>query len=208
MDRACGQWLPHAFRRRSIITTIARATSTPVAANLVSRVGLDDRDDDVQGWHDGSGELRVECEEENGLMAQQERSSRVMAEPAVVDIAAAGRRRPPEHGGGSHAPVAGGTMIGRGFVIKGDVSGNEDVEVEGEVVGTIELQQHVVTVGPGGRVEAQVLAKSVVVLGTGTGQLTAIELVRIGETGSFEGVISAPRVVIADGAHFQGRVQM
>ena len=141
-------------------------------------------------------------------MAQQERSSRVMAEPAVVDIAAAGRRRPPEHGGGSRAPVAGGTMIGRGFVIKGDVSGNEDVEVEGEVVGTIELQQHVVTVGPGGRVEAQVLAKSVVVLGTGTGQLTAIELVRIGETGSFEGVISAPRVVIADGAHFQGRVQM
>ena len=157
VDRACGQWLPYAFRRRSIITTIARATSTPVAANLVSRVGLDDRDDDVQGWHDGFGELRVECEEENGLMAQQERSSRVMAEPAVVDIAAAGRRRPPEHGGGSRAPVAGGTMIGRGVVIKGNVSGNEDVEVEGEVVGTIELQQHVVTVGPGGRVEAQVL---------------------------------------------------
>ena len=40
-------------------------------------------------------------------------------------------------------------MIGRGVVIKGDVSGNEDLEVEGEVVGTIELQQHVVTVGPG-----------------------------------------------------------
>ena len=103
--------------------------------------------------------------------------------------------------------MAGGTMIGHGVVIKGDVSGNEDVEVEGEVVGTIELQQHVVTVGPRGRVEAQVLAKSVVVLGTGTGQLTA-ELVRIGETGSFEGVISAPRVVIADGAYFQGRVEM
>ena len=130
-------------------------------------------------------------------MAQQERSSRVMAEPAVVDIAAAGRR-PPEDGGGSRAPVAGGTMIGRGIVIKGDVSGNEDVEVEGEVVGTIELQQHVVTVGPGGRVEAQVLARSVAVLGTATGQLTANELVRIGETGSFEGVISAPRVVIAE----------
>ena len=65
-----------------------------------------------------------------------------------------------------------------------------------------------VTVAPQGRVEAQVLARSVVVLGTATGQLTANELVRIGETGSFEGVISAPRVVIADGAHFQGRVQM
>ena len=55
-----------------------------------SRRAVDDRDDDVQGWHDGFGELRVECEEENGLMAQQERSS------------------------GSHAPAAGGTMIGRG----------------------------------------------------------------------------------------------
>ena len=92
-------------------------------------------------------------------MVQQERSSRVMAEPAVDDIAAAGRRRPPEHGGGSRAPVAGGTMIGRGIVVEGDVSGNEDVEVEGEVVGTIELQQHVVTVAPQGRVEAQVLAR-------------------------------------------------
>ena len=140
-------------------------------------------------------------------MAQQERSSRFMAEPAVVDIAA-GRRRPPEHGGGSRAPVAVGTMIGRGVVIKGDVSGNEDVEVEGEVVGTIDLQQHEVTVGPRGRVEAQVLAKSVVVLGTGSGKLTANKVVRIGETGSFEGVLSAPRVVIADGAHFQGRVEM
>ena len=45
-------------------------------------------------------------------------------------------------------------MIGRGIVIKGDVSGNKDVEVEGEVVGTIKLQQHVVTVAPQGRVEA------------------------------------------------------
>ena len=142
-------------------------------------------------------------------MAQQERLSRLMAEPAVVDTAASGRRRPPEDGGGSRAPVAGGTtMIGRGVVLKGDVSGNEDMEIEGEVVGTIKLQQHVVTVGPGARVEAQVLAKSVVVFGTGTGQLTANELVRIGETGSFEGVLSAPRVVIADGAHFQGRVEM
>ena len=47
-------------------------------------------------------------------MAQQERSSRFMAEPAVVDISAAGRRRPLEHGGGSPAPVAGGTTIGPG----------------------------------------------------------------------------------------------
>ena len=205
--RGNGSLTPSAAARSS---GRSRAASPPAAANLVSRVpGWTISMTMFGGWHDGSGELRVEREEENGLMAQQERLSRLMAEPAVVDTAASGRRRPPEDGGGSRAPVAGGTtMIGRGVVLKGDVSGNEDMEIEGEVVGTIKLQEHVVTVGPGGRVEAQVLAKSVVVLGTGSGKLTANELVRIGETGSFEGVLSAPRVVIADGAHFQGRVEM
>ena len=100
------------------------------------------------------------------------------------------------------------TMIGRGVVIEGEVHGSEDIEIEGEFEGTIELGQHVLTVGPRGRVRAQVLAKSVVVFGSATGHITVSEKVRIDATGSVEGEVSSPRVEIADGAHFQGRVDM
>ena len=72
----------------------------------------------------------------------------------------------------------------------------------------IELPQHVLTVGPTGRVEAQLSGKSVVVLGKVNGRIHASELVRIGETGSVEGAISAPRLVVADGARLQGCVDV
>ncbi len=100
------------------------------------------------------------------------------------------------------------TTIGKGVVVKGDVKGGEDLVIDGKVDGTIELRQHVLTVGPTGRVKAQLSAKSVVVLGKVNGSIQASERVSIGETGSFEGAISAPRLVVADGAHLQGRVDV
>ena len=100
------------------------------------------------------------------------------------------------------------TTIGQGLVINGNVKGGEDIEIEGEIDGKIELRQHVVTVGSSGKIKAQVLAKSIVVFGEVTGTLTASEKISVGETASVEGAISAPRVAIADGAHFQGSVDM
>src|SRR5262249_34239974 len=67
---------------------------------------------------------------------------------------------------------------------------------------------HVLTVGPNGRIKAQVSAKAVVVLGQVTGNLTATEKVDIKENGSVEGDIIAPRVAIADGSHFRGSIDM
>ena len=87
---------------------------------------------------------------------------------------------------GAGAPE-GVTTIGKGVVIEGEVSGGEDIDIDGVVDGKIELPQHVVTVGPRGRVNAQVLAKSVVVFGEATGTVTAVEKVSIGATGSVEG---------------------
>ncbi len=100
------------------------------------------------------------------------------------------------------------TTIGRGVVIEGQVKTGEDLVVDGKVDGTIELPQHVLTVGPTGRVKAQLSAKSVVVLGKVNGTIQASERVSIGETGSVEGAVSAPRLAMADGAHLQGRVDM
>ena len=98
--------------------------------------------------------------------------------------------------------------IGKSIVINGELSGSEDLTIEGRVDGKIELKDHVLTVGPNGRIKAQVSAKAVVVLGQVQGNLNATEKVDIKENGSVEGDIVAPRVAIADGSHFRGSIDM
>jgi len=98
--------------------------------------------------------------------------------------------------------------IGKSVVIKGELNGSEDLTVEGHVEGKIELKEHVLTIGPHGRIKAEVFAKSVVVLGQITGNLTASEKVDIRDNGSVDGNIVSPRVAIAEGAHFRGSVDM
>ena len=98
--------------------------------------------------------------------------------------------------------------IGKSVVIKGELNGSEDLTIEGQVDGKIELRQNVLTIGPNGRIKAQVFAKSVVILGEVTGNVTATEKVDIRDNGSVDGDIAAPRVAIAEGAHFRGSIDM
>ena len=98
--------------------------------------------------------------------------------------------------------------IGKSVVIKGELSGSEDLTIEGQVDGKIELRQNVLTIGPNGKIKAQVFAKSVVILGEVTGNVTASEKVDIRDNGSVDCDIAAPRVAIAEGAHFRGSIDM
>src|SRR5258707_931991 len=98
--------------------------------------------------------------------------------------------------------------IGKSVVIKGELNGSEDLTIEGHVEGTIQLREHVLTIGPNGKIKAQVFAKSVIVLGEVTGNVTASEKVDIRDNGSVDGDIISPRVAIAEGAHFRGSVDM
>ena len=98
--------------------------------------------------------------------------------------------------------------IGKSVVIKGELNGSEDLTIEGHVEGTIQLRDHVLTIGPNGRIKAQVFAKSVIVLGEVTGNVTASDKVDIRDGGSVDGDIISPRVAIAEGAHFRGSVDM
>ena len=104
-----------------------------------------------------------------------------------------------------HAEVP--TRIGR-LTIKGELVAREDLTIEGQVEGTIQLRDHVLTIGPNGRIKAQVFAKSVVVLGEVTGNVTATDKVDIRDNGSVDGDLVSPRVAIAEGAHFRGSVDM
>ncbi len=98
--------------------------------------------------------------------------------------------------------------IGKSVIIKGELSGSEDLTIEGAVDGKIELRQNVLTIGPNGKIKAQVFAKAVIVQGEVHGNITATEKVDIRESGSVDGDVVAPRVAISDGAHFRGSIDM
>ena len=98
--------------------------------------------------------------------------------------------------------------IGKSVVIKGDLQGSEDLTIEGQVEGKIELKDNVLTIGPNGRIKAQVFAKTVIVLGTINGNVTASEKVEIRDSATVEGNVLSPKVAIAEGAQFHGSVDM
>ncbi|MGE0812151.1 MAG: polymer-forming cytoskeletal protein [Vicinamibacterales bacterium] len=98
--------------------------------------------------------------------------------------------------------------IGKSVFIKGELSGSEDLTIEGTVEGKIELKENTLTIGPNGKIRAEIYAKQVIVLGEVTGNCTASEKVDIRDNGSVDGDVTAPRVAIAEGAHFRGAIDM
>jgi cytoskeletal protein CcmA (bactofilin family) len=98
--------------------------------------------------------------------------------------------------------------IGKSVVIKGELSASEDLTIEGQVEGKVELKQNILTIGANGRIKASVFAKAVIVQGEVHGNITATEKVDIRDAGSVDGDLASPRVAIADGAHFRGSIDM
>lgn len=98
--------------------------------------------------------------------------------------------------------------FGKSIVFKGDVSGDEDLEIEGRVEGQVKLPNHQLTVGGHGRVAAEIEAKNVIVIGHVAGNVVATERVEIQATGVVEGDIHAPRLLIQEGAVVNGSIEM
>ena len=113
-------------------------------------------------------------------------------------------RRPqlPTHGGYDVA------NIGKSISIKGDLTGNEDIVVEGTVEGKIDLPNNQLTVGADGNVRAEVTAKAVVIVGKVAGNVHGTERVEIQATGVVDGDVSAPKLVVAEGAVVNGAIKM
>jgi cytoskeletal protein CcmA (bactofilin family) len=98
--------------------------------------------------------------------------------------------------------------IGKSVVIKGELSGSEDLYVDGEVEGSIELRGHSLTVGPNGRVRANVNARVIVVQGKIDGNLQGGERVELRKTAVLVGDIATQRIAIEDGAFFKGCIDI
>jgi cytoskeletal protein CcmA (bactofilin family) len=98
--------------------------------------------------------------------------------------------------------------IGPSIVIKGEVSGNEDLLIEGKIDGSVALDLHAVTVGGGGRVKANITGRVITIEGEVEGDLTAEEQIILRGSSTVHGDLKAPRVVLEDGATFRGLVDM
>ena len=96
--------------------------------------------------------------------------------------------------------------LGKSVIFKGDLTSSEDLSIDGRVEGTIDARGHTLTIGPGADVRATVHAGTVMVQGTVHGTITAEHKVEIRESGSVDGDIVSPRLVLADGALLRGRV--
>ena len=110
--------------------------------------------------------------------------------------------QPREHKSGSPA------TIGQSVQIEGELTGQEDLVIDGKIDGKIVLDGHHLTVGPNGRIHAEVHAKSVQVNGEVLGNIVADDKVEISSSGSVLGDITAPRVALADGSSFKGSIDM
>ena len=130
----------------------------------------------------------------------------VMQEATVVSSMPHERR--PEMGLGHETPKSAAAHIGKSVLVKGELSGSEDLYIDGQVEGTIELREHNLTVGPNGRVDANINAKEVILLGTVKGNIRAAERVEIRKSGSLIGDLVAARVTIEDGAYFKGSIDI
>jgi cytoskeletal protein CcmA (bactofilin family) len=104
--------------------------------------------------------------------------------------------------------LRGVTRIGKSIVIKGELALNDDLIVDGRIVGKIEVRDHQLAIGPSGIVHAEIQAQNVTVEGKVVGNISAGGMVTIQSTGSLVGGISAARIAINEGAHFKGTVDI
>src|SRR5271166_2223940 len=128
------------------------------------------------------------------------------ARPAYTPAPAAARPAEPAR---SEAPRSVDiATIGKSVIVKGELSGSEDLYVDGEVEGSISLRGQSLTIGPNGRVRANIEARNVIVHGRVDGNISASERVELRKSASLSGDITTARISIEDGAFFKGTIDI
>ena len=107
-----------------------------------------------------------------------------------------------------HPPERGMAVIGKTVLIKGQVMSREDLTIDGEVEGSVELQENRLTVGPHGKLQAGVKAREVIVLGTVHGNVETSDKIEIRKDARVVGDLKTARIVIEDGAYFKGSIDI
>ncbi len=137
----------------------------------------------------------VEIEEVEEREEKIEETRMIMSEPTLKSTVSSGA-------GGSQ------TVLGRTVVVQGQLSSGEDLLIEGQFDGTINLDDHCLTVGPEGHVKAEIRARQVVILGNVNGNIAAGEKIEIRRTGHVLGDLVAATVAIEEGAYLKGSIDI
>ena len=124
----------------------------------------------------------------------------------VKPVSSAAMPKPIEPERGASRP--GQAQIGKSVMIKGEINGSEDLLIDGEVRGSIDLRDHSLTVGPNGKVHANITAREIIIQGTLNGNAYATDKVEIRKTGSLLGDLQTARIIIEDGAYFKGSIDI
>ena len=106
------------------------------------------------------------------------------------------------------ATRTGNAVLGKSVIVKGQILSREDLTIDGEVEGTIEMQEHRLTIGQNGKVRASVKAREIIVLGTLHGNVETGDRIDIRKEAKLVGDIRTARIVIEDGAYFKGNVDI
>jgi cytoskeletal protein CcmA (bactofilin family) len=99
-------------------------------------------------------------------------------------------------------------VLGRSVAVRGELSGNEDLLIEGQFDGTIDVQGRCLTVASGAQVKANVLARRAVIHGSLSGNVSAREKIEVRKTAHVHGDLVTAGVLIEDGASFKGRIEI
>jgi cytoskeletal protein CcmA (bactofilin family) len=137
--------------------------------------------------------------------AQTQPPGPVSPKPSKVTtpMAEAIRREPAVNASGQIQAI-----IGRSLVLKGELSANEDLVIDGQFEGTVNLQDHCLTIGANGKVKAEVRARQVVILGSVNGNVSAREKIEVRKTAQVTGDLTAASVAIEEGAYFKGSIDI
>lgn len=155
-------------------------------------------------WGRKEDNLEGESSSSSSLSESTSTRTPVRATPVAAKPVAASSSDAPAGGDRGRAQA----QIGKSLKINGTISGQEDLYVDGQIEGTVELEENSLTVGPNGTISADVTAREITVLGRLTGNVHAGERIDIRKTGSLEGDLATSRIVIEDGAVFRGSIDI
>ncbi len=105
-------------------------------------------------------------------------------------------------------PERAAARLGASLHVKGEISGNEDLHVDGCIEGLVSLEDRKLTVGPSAKLTADVVAREIVVYGNVKGNLRARDRIEIKKDGSVVGDLTTARIMIEDGAYFKGAIEI
>jgi len=126
---------------------------------------------------------------------------------SATPISWEGHAMAPSHSMYPSKTSSGIARLGENVHVKGEITGNEDLQVDGSVEGLVRLEDHKLTVGASAKVTADIIAREVVVWGSVTGKLKARDRIEIKKNGSVKGNSTAARIMIEEGAHYNGSIE-